>query len=637
MKKLLSIILSITMLLSMGTVAFADGVDGPMQKAKLTVGINAEFPPFEYYEGEELKGFDIDLMNYIGERIGFDIEFVNMSFDKLIPAVVNGEVNCAISAITITKERESVIDFSNPYLIANVTYKDGEDWAKSKEKYAIVFPSMDKTSIKSSVTPEESIYSQINIAIEELRDNHTIEKLVEKYNLNKPFDDEADANYSYVIPTTTVDDVDAEPIDEVDWTEATTVPAPSKWASKDIDLAYAVGIADANKDYIYKNNITREEFCELIYNFCSIVGELVVDDGHIVFEDTNNTKVQILNTMGIINGKSATKFAPNDYLTREEAATIIVRMVNKVVPMAATEMWFEYDDINEVSEWASDSIQTISNLGFMNGVGNNRFAPKDTYTTEQAIVTLVRVLESAGASGLLDENTSIGIIGGADGPTSIIVGGNTTVIEDEGYNSFYAEVTKNTTKVDKFYVDEAIKLITESGKLAADKDFISLYTTNDEMTNKVLALGAVDFNKPTDIFYLYADKEQMIENIKALAGEDAEDINFEQLEKLNKRYNFSTLASLINASYGAENLAALTILTNSRGYIMPKDFKDDFALFVQYEGEYSAIVSFSKFGDGVISANMAFVRNGDKDNVFRRLYEITSSVGTDSVMIAKVK
>ena len=104
MKKLLAIILSITMLLSMGTVAFADGVNGPMQKAKLTVGINAEFPPFEYYEGEELKGFDIDLMNYIGERIGFDIEFVNMSFDKLIPAVVNGEVNCAISA-----DRKSVV------------------------------------------------------------------------------------------------------------------------------------------------------------------------------------------------------------------------------------------------------------------------------------------------------------------------------------------------------------------------------------------------------------------------------------------------------------------------------------------------------------------------------------------------
>ena len=635
MKKLLSIILSITMLLSMGTVAFADGVDGPMQKAKLTVGINAEFAPFEYYEGEELKGFDIDLMNYIGERIGFDIEFVNMSFDKLIPAVVNGEVNCAISAITITKERESVIDYSNPYLIANVTYKDGEDWAKSKEKYAIVFPSMDKTSIKSSVTPEEFVYSQINIAIEELRDNHTIEKLVEKYNLNKPFDDEADANYSYVIPITTVDDVDAEPIDEVNWTEATTVPAPSEWASKDIDLAYAVGIADTNKDYIYKNNITREEFCELIYNLINVLGT-DIEDASEDFADTDNKSVAALFTMGIINGKNATEFAPNDYLTREEAATIIVRMVNKIVPMAATEMWFEYDDINEVSEWASDSIQTISNLGFMNGVGNNRFAPKDTYTTEQAIVTLVRVLESAGASGLLDENTSIGIIGGADGPTSIIVGDNVNVIEQEDYDNFYVEVKKNTTKVNDFYVDEAIKLITESGKLASDKDFISLYTTDDEMTSQMLELGAADYSKPSAIYHLSADKEQIIANIKALAGEEVAEVDLEKLLN-HKKLSFAVLPSLINASYGPQNLAALTILTNSRGYVMPKDFKNDFALYFEYDGGCSALVTFSEFGDGVISANMSFVINGDKDNIFRRVFEITQGLGEDSIKIALVK
>ena len=230
------------------------------------------------------------------------------------------------------------------YLIANVTYKDGEDWAKSKEKYAIVFPSMDKTSIKSSVTPEEFVYSQINIAIEELRDNHTIEKLVEKYNLNKPFDDEADANYSYVIPTT-VDDVDAEPIDEVDRTEATTVPAPSEWAAKDIDYALAVGITDYGKDYLYKENITREEFCELIYNLIVLTSDEITAPITDSFTDTKNDKILMLNGLGIINGKSATEFAPNDYLTREEAATIIVRMVNKVFPMAATEMWFEYDDI----------------------------------------------------------------------------------------------------------------------------------------------------------------------------------------------------------------------------------------------------------------------------------------------------
>ena len=81
------------MLLSMATVAFADGINGPMQPVKIKVGINAQFPPFEYYnENGELYGFDIDLMNYIGERIGFGIEYVNMSFDKLIPAVMSARL-----------------------------------------------------------------------------------------------------------------------------------------------------------------------------------------------------------------------------------------------------------------------------------------------------------------------------------------------------------------------------------------------------------------------------------------------------------------------------------------------------------------------------------------------------------------
>ena len=61
------------------------------------------------------------------------------------------------------------------------------------------------------------------------------------------------------------------------------------------------------------------------------------------------------------------------------------------------------------------------------------------------------------------------------------------------------------------------------------------------------------------------------------------------------------------------------------------------AQFPPYEGEYSAIVSFSEYGVGVISANMAFVKNGEKDNVFRRLYEITSAVGEGAVNIAKIK
>ncbi len=59
--------------------------------------------------------------------------------------------------------------------------------------------------------------------------------------------------------------------------------------------------------------------------------------------------------------------------------------------MPVTEMYFEYDDISKVSKWASNSVQVISNLGVMEGVGDNKFVPKDTYTAEQAIATIMRL------------------------------------------------------------------------------------------------------------------------------------------------------------------------------------------------------------------------------------------------------
>jgi len=176
--------------------------------------------------------------------------------------------------------------------------------------------------------------------------------------------------------------------------ESVSLTPPSDWAAESIEKAKSLKITDYDDIYRYRMPITREQFCEMIYNLIGVTTRIKNVPADNPFSDTNNPKVYTLNFIGIIKGKSETEFAPDDFLTREEAATIIIRTVNKFFPMPATEMWFEYEDINNISEWALNSVQTISNLGFMNGVGNNNFAPKATYTTEQAITTIVRVYEA---------------------------------------------------------------------------------------------------------------------------------------------------------------------------------------------------------------------------------------------------
>ena len=110
------------------------------------------------------------------------------------------------------------------------------------------------------------------------------------------------------------------------------------------------------------------------------------------FTDTDNEHIEVLNALGIVKGKSETEFAPNDSLTREEAAAILYRMISKIYPgWDATAQYFDFADSGQISDWAMNDIQVICNMGIMQGIGDNRFAPKGLYTTEQAVATLVRV------------------------------------------------------------------------------------------------------------------------------------------------------------------------------------------------------------------------------------------------------
>lgn len=82
-----------------------------------SVGTEPAFAPFELTnKNGEIEGFDIDLMNAIGEKAGKTINFQSLPFDGLIPALQSGTINIAISSISITDERAKTVDFSDPYI-----------------------------------------------------------------------------------------------------------------------------------------------------------------------------------------------------------------------------------------------------------------------------------------------------------------------------------------------------------------------------------------------------------------------------------------------------------------------------------------------------------------------------------------
>lgn len=82
---------------------------------KLYVGTNAEFVPFEYREGDQIVGFDVDLINEVAKIIKQDIEFVDMAFDGLLSALQSKKIDIIIAGMTATEERKKFVNFSEPY------------------------------------------------------------------------------------------------------------------------------------------------------------------------------------------------------------------------------------------------------------------------------------------------------------------------------------------------------------------------------------------------------------------------------------------------------------------------------------------------------------------------------------------
>ena len=84
----------------------------------LVMATNAEFPPYEYWEGEKVVGIDAEIAEAIAEELGMELKIEDMAFDSIITAVTSGKADIGAAGMTVTEDRLENVNFSDTYATA---------------------------------------------------------------------------------------------------------------------------------------------------------------------------------------------------------------------------------------------------------------------------------------------------------------------------------------------------------------------------------------------------------------------------------------------------------------------------------------------------------------------------------------
>ena len=139
MKKFLAVLLAAVMIcisfVACSSETKTEETGNDTQQATLTMATNAEFPPYEYKEGDQVVGIDAEIAQAIADELGMKLEIVDTKFDAIIPGVQSGKYDMGMAGMTVTPEREQSVSFSNSYAtgIQSIIVKEGSDIKSSAD------------------------------------------------------------------------------------------------------------------------------------------------------------------------------------------------------------------------------------------------------------------------------------------------------------------------------------------------------------------------------------------------------------------------------------------------------------------------------------------------------------------------
>lgn len=164
---------------------------------------------------------------------------------------------------------------------------------------------------------------------------------------------------------------------------------PAGWAQSTVDEAIAGGFLPVPLRARYDQTITRAEFCALAVRFYEVfTGQEITS--RTSFTDTSDVNVEKAASLGVVSGVSDGVFSPNAPLNREQAAVILsnlARSIGSPLPQSAP----DFTDGASISAWARSAVGQIQSAGIMSGTGGGNFAPQETYTREQSVVTIMNL------------------------------------------------------------------------------------------------------------------------------------------------------------------------------------------------------------------------------------------------------
>ena len=111
MKKILSLALAV-LLIASTMLAFSAC---KKEENKLVMATNAAFPPYEFKDGDNFAGIDVEIAQAIAKKLGMELEIVDVDFGAVLTGVAEGKYDMGMAGITVTDTRKQTMDFSETY------------------------------------------------------------------------------------------------------------------------------------------------------------------------------------------------------------------------------------------------------------------------------------------------------------------------------------------------------------------------------------------------------------------------------------------------------------------------------------------------------------------------------------------